>query len=218
LTEIKAYSPLFEIDQTRFREEIPMSDQNSQDQDKIDEYLRVIQERILAPIQKTEIRDYSTATLLLLFAAIDGLGKLLHPNDKAGSNARIREFLDYMGDGYEIHKEELLALRNSLVHNAINVASFLSRTEVGRNQHLKKMGADDFIHVNTRVMYEDFVSAFSRFQADIKDDLKMMKRAADQLEWRETADRLEWGEDNPLDHVNIATPTPPPPVEFIYAK
>ncbi len=193
-----------------------MPDQNSQDSDKIDEYLRVIRERILTPIQNTEIRNYSTATLLLLFAAIDGLGKLLHPSDKAGSNARIRGFLDYMGDGYEIHKEELLALRNSLVHNAINVASFLSRTEVARGQHLKKMGADDFIYVNTRVMYEDFISAFSRFQTDIKNNLELMKRAADRLEWRETADRLEWGEANPLDHPN--TPTPPPPVEFIYAK
>jgi hypothetical protein len=60
-----------------------MSDQTSQDQDKdkIDEYLHVIDERILAPIQKTEVRYYCTATLLLLFAAIDGLGKLLHLNN-----------------------------------------------------------------------------------------------------------------------------------------
>jgi len=192
-----------------------MTNQISQDQDKIDEYLRVIQERILSPIQETDVKNYSTATLLLLFAAIDGLGKLLHPEDEAGSNKRIRGFLDYMGGGYEIYKKELLALRNSLVHNAINVASFLSRTEMGYDKHLKKMGSDDFIHVNTMVMYKDFVSAFNRFQVDFKDDKKMIKRAADRLEWREATEPLEWGENNPLD---TPTPTLPPPVEFIYAK
>ena len=116
-----------------------MPDQTSEEQEKIDEYLRVIKERILAPIQKTDVRRYSTATLLLLFAAIDGLGKLLHRNNTAGSNQRILGFLDYMGGGYRVHKKELLSLRNSLVHNAINVASFLSQTEMGRDTHLKKM-------------------------------------------------------------------------------
>jgi len=195
-----------------------MSKQTSEDQEKIDEYLRVIQERILAPIQSTEVRRYSTATLLLLFAAIDGLGLLLHLSKEAGSNQRILGFLGYMGGGYQVHKQELLGLRNSLVHNAINVASFLSQTETGRDQHLKKMGADDFIHVNTTVMYEDFVSALGRFQTDIQNDNAMMKRAADRLEWKETADRLEGVEGDPSGHLNAATPTPPPPVQFIYAK
>ena len=72
-----------------------MSIKISEDKDKIDGYLGIIQERILAPIQKTEVRNYCTATLLLLFAAIDGLGGLLHPDNNAGSNARIREFLCY---------------------------------------------------------------------------------------------------------------------------
>jgi hypothetical protein len=116
-----------------------------------------------------------------------------------------------MGGDYKVQKKELLILRNSLVHNAINVASFLSQTEMGRDQHLKKMGTADFIYVDTMVMYEDFADAFSRFRADIKHNLAMMRRAADRLEWRE---------DNPVanQNMNIATPTPPPPVQFIYAK
>jgi hypothetical protein len=186
-----------------------MPNPTSEDKDKIDEYLNVIQNRILAPLQKTEVRDYSTATLLLLFAAIDSLGKLLHPNSKAGSNARIRGFLNYMGGEYKSHKEDILSLRNSLVHNAFNVASFLSRTEMGRDQHLKRIGAANFIYVNTMVMYEDFVSAFTRFQNDLRDDQTMIKRAAG---------RLEWGEDNPVYDPSIPTPTPPPPVQFISTK
>ena len=186
-----------------------MSDQTSQDQEKIDAYLCVIEQRILAPIQETEVRRYCTATLLLLFAAIDGLGKLLHRRDTAGPSDRILGFLDYMGGDYSVHKKELLRLRNSLVHNAINVESFLSKTELGDNQHLKKRGADGFIHVNTTIVYKDFVDALTKFRADIKLDPAKMKRAADRLEWREG---------NPLDHLNSATPSPPPPVHFIYAK
>jgi len=189
-----------------------MYDQTSQDQDKIDGYLDIIQERILSPIQNTEIRHYCTATLLLLFAAIDGLGKLLHPANKAGSNQRIRGFLGYMGGDYEVYKEELLKLRHSLVHNAINVESFLSQTEIGDDQHLKKMGAAGFIYVNTIVMHKDFIFAFERFRNEIQHNPVMKKRAADRLEWRD---------DNPLDNLiipNVAMPSPPPSVQFIYAK
>jgi hypothetical protein len=204
----------FEYDQVDFRKEISILDQISDDQEKIDEYLRVIHERILTPIQTTAVRRYSTATLLLLFAAIDGVGKLLHHNSSAGSNQRILRFLDYMGGGYSTHKKELLRLRNSLVHNAINVASFLSRTETGHDLHLRKVGADDFIHVNTVAMYEDVARAIERFHTQIQIDTAMMKRAADRLEWRETADRLEGVDEN----LSAVTPTPPTPVEFIIAK
>lgn len=195
-----------------------MSDQTSEDQDKIDEYLHVIEKRILAPIRKTEVQQSCTATLLLLFAAIDGLGILLHVESKARPGKRILGFLDYMGGDYRVHKKELLGLRNSLVHNAINVESFLSKTEMGADQHLTKMGADDFIHVNTMVMYKDFVDVLTKFRAEIKQDPAMMKRAADRLEWRETADRVEWCETNLSDYLDVASPTLPPPVRFIHAK
>ncbi len=38
---------------------------------KIDEYFSLIQDRIVSPIENTEVRQSCTATLLLLFAAID---------------------------------------------------------------------------------------------------------------------------------------------------
>ena len=128
-----------------------MSDGFSPDQEKVSEYFRVIQERILLPIEKTEIREFCTATLLLLFAAIDGLGGLLHSTNGAGSNARIRRFLEYMGDDYSATKKQLLALRNFVVHSAVSAESFLSKTEMGRDQHLKTVGAAGFIYVNTNL-------------------------------------------------------------------
>ena len=140
-----------------------MSDQLSQDQAKVEEYLRIIRERIMAPIQNTEIQNSCTATLLLLFAAIDGLGKLIHHDDDAGVTRRIKEFLNYMGGDYKIRKKELSRLRNSLVHNAINVESYLSQTETASGQHLKKIGAAGFIYVNTMIMYKDFEDAFEQF-------------------------------------------------------
>ena len=191
-----------------------MTDQTSQDEGKVDEYLNVIWKRILAPIEKTEVQEYCTATLLLLFAAIDGVGKLLHPKNDARPDKRILGFLDYMGDGYKVHKKQLLALRNSLAHNALNVACFLSNYEEDPDhqtfhQHLKEIGDPGFIYVNTVTMYKDFVNALQRFQTDIKDNPEMMKRAADRLEWRE---------DIPLVRSDIPEPTHPSTVEFIYAR
>jgi hypothetical protein len=177
----------------------------SEDQEKVEAYLDVIQDRILGPIQNTEIQKYCTATLLLLFAAIDGLGKLLHPNDHAKMKDRIFRFLEYMGDDYEVNKERLHALRNSLAHNAINVESFLSHTEINSNQHLRRISNAGFIYVNTTIMYHDFLNTFELFRAEIQQDPVMMERAAK---------RLKWIEDNPLNDPN--SPTPPPPVEFIY--
>jgi len=156
--------------------------------------------------------NFCTATLLLLFAAIDGIGKLLHPDYKAKSNKRILGFLDYMGGDYGVYKEKLLNLRHFLVHNAINVESFLSHTEIGADQHLKKMGTAGFIYVNTMVMYKDFVDAFKRFREEIQHDPGMLKRAADRLEWR---DDNAW---SGTDTSDVAIPSLPPSVKFIYAK
>jgi len=186
-----------------------MSDQHSYDNEKIEEYFHVIEQRILDPIQKSEIRRYCTATLLLLFAAIDGLGKLIHPDEKAGCNVRICAFLDYMGGNYRTCKKELMKLRNSLVHNAINVASFLSQTELGSEQHLKKIGAAGFIYVNTNTMYKDFIHAFKRLREELENNKEKLSFAAQRLEWRE-----EDGEDHNFE----ISPSPPPPVQFIYAR
>ena len=189
-----------------------MSNQLIEDQDKIDEYLRIIQERILLPINRFEIQSSCTANLLLLFAAIDGLGKLLHPNDNAKVTSRIKSFFDFMGGDYAVRKKELVNLRHSLVHNAINVESYLSQTETGRESHLRKIGAAGFIYVNTMVMSKDFNIAFERFKVELQNDSELMKRAARRLEW---IDDDAW--DN-LDVPGVATPTPPPSVQFIYSK
>lgn len=181
-----------------------MNDKTTEAQNKIREYLHVIEERILEPIEKTEISHYCTAVLLLLFAAIDGMGKLLHLNNQAGSNALIRVFLDYMSGEYNVQKEDLLNLRNALVHNAINVASFLSQVDMGSENHLKKIGKTAFVYVNTGIMYKDFKVAFKRFGDEIMNNPVMMNRAANRLKFREYS----------FEDLTIKT-TPEPPVLFI---
>jgi hypothetical protein len=175
--------------------------------DALDAYLRLIEERILAPIEKTGVRESCTATLLLLFAAIDGVGKLLDDDDHAGSNKRIKTFLGYMGGDYEVQKNKLLGLRNSLAHSAINVESFLSRTETPIDQHLTRVGGVDFIYVNTVIMYKDFATAFARFCDDLKSDPALLNRAVSRLEWRDD-----------IPQVDPNGPSHPIPIRFVYAK
>jgi hypothetical protein len=176
---------------------------------KVDEYFSLIQDRIVSPIENTEVRQSCTATLLLLFAAIDGLGGLLHSKSDAGSNARIRSFLDYMGGDYAAKKKQLLKLRNGLVHTAVNVESFLSKTEMTVGQHLKCVGSSGFLYVNTAVMYSDFVTSFAKFRGDLATDSALMERASS---------RLEWKEDQTWDETAGPMPSPPPPVEFILLR
>jgi hypothetical protein len=185
---------------------------------KIDEYLNVIQKRVIAPIQSADLQGSCTATLLLLFAAIDGLGRLLDPTGSANVHNRITGFLKYMGGGYAANAEDLYTLRNSLAHNAINVESILSHAELDSYHHLMKLGVDNLLYVNTTVMYQDFQRSFDQFRSELQGDPVMMRHAAIQLEWVEIDDPLEAGERNASDQMKIPTGTQPPPIRFIRTK
>ena len=192
--------------------------QTPEDQEKVEEYLNVLQERVLTPIQSTDVQRSCTATLLLLFAAIDGLGGLSDPTGKAGVHDRITGFLNYMGGGYAAHAEDLYTLRNSLVHNAINVESILFHAELDSHRHLTRLGVDNLLYVNTSVMYQDFLHVFDRFRSQLQSDPVMLRHAANQLEWVEIDDPLEVGENNAPDQMDNPTPTHPTPIRFIRTR
>lgn len=179
------------------------------DEEKVREYLWVIEERIVRPLQKSDLLDYCTATLLLVFAGMDGLARLVQESEKAGVRARITGFLPYMGERYGECKKELYELRCSLVHEAINVASYLSQTEWGEENHLRK-GAADFIYVNSRVMAEDFIKAFEQVSQEILSDEKKLARAAYRLEFRDV--------ELPDSNYREFPTTEPPPIKFIQTK
>ena len=176
------------------------------DIDKVEAYLTIIKDRILAPIQNTDIQQFCTATLLLLFAAIDGLGKLLHQDKCARPGKRIEKFLDFMGGDYSTHKPQLLKLRHSLVHNAINLEAFLSNDDIEGN-HLEDYQTTGFVFINTVIFVGDFVETFERFRVLLQQDPTLMKRAANRLLWIDPVPLI-------LDP-DIPTPSPPARVQFI---
>ena len=53
-----------------------MSNIDADDVEMVNAWFYIINERIITPIKETDIKKSCTATLVLLFAAIDGLGKL----------------------------------------------------------------------------------------------------------------------------------------------
>jgi hypothetical protein len=187
---------------------MPFMADSADDKAKVEEYLQVVRDRILVPIETTDVRRSCTATLMLLFAAIDGLGYLLHDNERARNNERIGCFLDYMGGAYSAHKEKLLLLRNGLMHSVINTGSYLSRTETGGKQHIVQDG-DDLVFVKTLVMFRDFKAAFERYWADLEHDPALLRRAGERLVEHEVDDPLDVVLDDDGPH-----PTPEPPVRF----
>ena len=107
-----------------------MSNVSTEAIEKIDAYFKVIDERIVAPIQNTDVKKSCTATLALLFAAIDGLGTLTCPNkDKnAGAGVRFKSFLRRIGKKYENNSNTLWKIRCGLVHSGVNLESYMFAT------------------------------------------------------------------------------------------
>jgi hypothetical protein len=101
------------------------------------EYFAVIRRHVILPLDNSSVANHCFAAAMLIFAGIDGLGRLIHPNASAGPGERFRAFLPRLGGDYRLRQNELWDLRNALDHNAINVACYMSRTEDARGQHLE---------------------------------------------------------------------------------
>ncbi len=173
---------------------------------RLDAYLDLIGARVLKRLELEAVRKSCSATLLLLFAAVDALGGLIHEEDDAGNKERSRAFFRFIDAKYAERFELLWALRNALVHNAINVESYLSSTELEGWAHLDWIGRSRRIYVHTGLASRDLLDAFRRVRSKFEEDPAAALRAADRLDWEETAQ--EPPDQGPL-------PTPPPPVRFV---
>ena len=176
---------------------------------KVAEYLDLVETRILGPLSSEAVQQSCSTTLLLVFATIDALGKLTHPDAEARPGVRFREFLGFLGAVYKERSEELWKLRNALVHNVINVESYLSSTEREGWVHLKMIGGNGLIYVNTRLASSDLREAFGRVRKLLATDQAAAQRAEDRLEWVENTQQPV-GEE-PM-------PTPPAPVQFVQER
>ena len=93
----------------------------SQDEiELVEEYFNTIDRRLVNFIKASDIKKSCAATLLLIFAAMDGLGKLLHKDTDAGPGPRFKHFLALMGANYRENEDSIWNLRNELVHNLLN--------------------------------------------------------------------------------------------------
>jgi len=182
---------------------------DTENRSKVGEYLDLVEARVLKPLTNEAVQQSCSATLLLAFAAVDALGKLVHADDQAPPGVRFRAFLSFMGPEYEERFEELWKLRNALVHNAINVEAYLSFTELEGWAHLKRVGGSGLIYVNTRLVSSDLVSAFGRLTVLLRTDEVAARRADNRLEWVEDTQEGAGGE---------VLPTQPPQVQFVYAR
>ncbi len=175
------------------------------DEKKTEAYFKVITDHIVRPIAETDVKCSCVATLLMLFAAIDGLGKLVHLCDKASVRERIKAFLSRMGSEYAEKADKLYDLRNSLMHNALNTVSHMAAIYVRGDHHLKTISPFGLIYLNTSRFFEDFRKAGEKLKEEISGDRSLHSRAAS---------RLEWVKDDPQEHW-LETATPPGPVQFI---
>ena len=123
---------------------------------KVRAYLDLVDQYVIEIVKLNDVRRSCVATLMLVFAGIDGLGKLVHPDPSAKPGVRFKGFLARMGSKYAQHADRIWGFRNSLIHNALNTESFMSHTEMGKEHHLTEDGPDGHLFISTPVLCDDF--------------------------------------------------------------
>src|ERR1035441_5213079 len=90
------------------------------------EYLDVIREHVIRPLESTTVAESCFAAAMLIFGAMDGLGRLIHPDDHAGAGVRFKAFLPRLGAHYQTCSSELdrKSTRLNSSHLGISYAVF----------------------------------------------------------------------------------------------
>lgn len=150
--------------------------------EKVQKYFSQISEHVLIPIEYGILERSCFATTMLLFAAVDGLGRLIHPNSKANPRKRFTYFISTLGKGYKTNRNQLWKLRCSLMHNALNSGTMLAFLADGMLEHLNKFGPKSVIYVNTNKLLEDFKNQFENLQQEILSNPQEINRIGGRLE------------------------------------
>jgi hypothetical protein len=185
---------------------MPLPDQEAA---KIDKYLGLVETRILRALSVEAVQESCSTVLLLAFATIDALGKLTHPDADARPGVRFKYFLALLGPAYKSRSAQLWKLRNALVHNAINVESFLSSVDIEGWAHLQTLGGTGLIYINTSQFTADLKAAFQRIKARLVSNGQAARLAAA---------RLKWIDNTPRAIGSAPIPTPPSQVDFVVAS
>lgn len=146
------------------------------DEKKVTEFLDLLRIRTIARIETSNIKESCTATLMLIFAAIDSLSKITCDKDeydffiesdmKQGNKRRFTGFLkERMGGKYTKVADKLYELRNDVMHTGIGTQVTLSRQENGAD-HLQEV--EGVFWVNTLALLSDLEEELDRIYQDIE--------------------------------------------------
>ncbi len=184
-----------------------MEDNAAERKAKVDEYLETVQRYVVDGLDNSEKRRSCLTVLFLVFAGVDGLGRLVHSRAKASVVQRFKGFLPRLGQKYcdpDI-QERLMKVRNALMHNVLHHAAFLSAMyTLSSTYHHLKTTPKGSIYVNTEVLYKDFCDAFEEVRRQFAQDKSLLDKADRRLkrEWFDPSE--DWG-----------GATPPPPISFV---
>ena len=157
---------------------------------KFDTYIEKLEERTINPIDDLKINRSCTATLLLLFAAIDSLStltcdkdgyKLFKKNEKhPGSGIRFTSFIsNLMGGKYAGRESDLWSLRCSIVHTGFGKKVQITKSN-NRDMHLEE-DRNGFLWINTNQFFDDLKNAIKTVKIDVKGKGKYYKNAQNRL-------------------------------------
>ena len=154
--------------------------------EKINNFIDLLKERTINQIDDTDIKESCTATLLLIFAAVDSLSKITCNDDdynlfknKTGNKKRFTGFLEnVMGNKYSNFKDDIYNLRNDIVHTGINIKVILSKNQ-HRDKHLQKLNGH--LWINTRQFLDDFKKAIDQIYINIKNKGTFFQNAMNRL-------------------------------------
>lgn len=171
---------------------------------KVSTYLEYIEGYVLKPVGESPVGEHCIASLLLMFAAVDGLGRLTAV-EREGVEERFTRFISKLGTEYAAKAKVLYELRNSLVHNAINAGAFIAQTQEGRNLHLQSTHAAGGLYLNTREFHKDLTAAVAAVRQRFLTNSEAVEVAGRQL--------IEYAVKPPTDTLKYPT-TPPPEAQF----
>lgn len=154
---------------------------------KISEFLNLLQKRTIDPIDNTDIKESCTATLLMIFAAIDSLSKITCTDDeyklfknRKGNKIRFTNFLEkVMGLNYARFKNRIYDLRNDVVHTGINTKVVLSKNAYD-GEHLQEV--DGYLWINTNKFLDDFKDILTKIHRNIEAKDIYFQNAANRLQ------------------------------------
>jgi hypothetical protein len=172
--------------------------------EELRQYFGELDEHIVRRIRDGKVGDSCFAAVMFICAAIDSLGCLVAPcGIRHNVHQRFTFVLrEYFPGAYLAREREVWKLRNSLMHNALNVATFLSATARAGYQHLQPVGSTGFLFFDTGRFHQDLCAGVEGVKLTLLREAELAREARLRLEF---SDFPAW-QGSP----DEAPPTPPP--------